>query len=214
MGPPARLLLVVLLALAAGCSSVAVTDEATPTEPTPAATTTAAEAAATPASTGPTASPAGFEPTETVTATVTRVVDGDTLEVRFPDGSEDTVRLVGVDTPEVHVENEPAEYEGVPDTGAGALCLRRAGHDATNYTVARVDGETVTLAFGPLTDRRGGYDRLLAYVYVDGANLNHDLVATGHARVFDTEFALRGAFEASEAATRTGGRGLWACRES
>jgi len=208
MGPPARLLLVALLVLVAGCGSVAVTDESTPTES--AASTTAS--VATPAPAGPTATPVDFEPAETVEATVIRVVDGDTLDVRLPDGSEDTVRLVGVDTPEVHVENQPEEYEDVPGTDAGALCLRRAGHDATNYTVARVDGETVTLAFDPLTDRRGGYDRLLAYVYVDDANLNHDLVTTGHARVFDTEFSLREAFEDSETTARTEQRGLWACQ--
>lgn len=213
MRPPARLLLVALLVLAAGCGSVAVTEEGTPTETTAGVTAAGTGPTTTPAPTGPTAAPVDFEPAETVNATVTRVVDGDTVDVRFPDGSEDTVRLVGVDTPEVNVENEPAEYEGVPDTETGALCLRRAGHDATNYTVARVDGETVTVAFDPQTDRRGGYDRLLAYVYLDGANLNHDLVATGHARLFDTEFALRGAFEASETAARTEKRGLWACRD-
>jgi micrococcal nuclease len=109
--------------------------------------------------------------------------------------------------------NEPGEYEGVPDTDAGAVCLRRAGHDATNYTVSRVEDATVTLAFDPLTDRRGGYDRLLAYVYVDGANLNRDIVATGRARVFDTEFALQDAFEESEAAARAESRGLWGCQD-
>lgn len=213
MGPPARLLFVALLVLVAGCGSVAVTEEGTPSESAPSATATAAASATTPAPAGTTATPVEFEPVEAVEVTVTRVVDGDTIDVRFPDGSEDTVRLVGVDTPEVHVANEPGEYEGIPDTDAGALCLRRAGHDATDYTVARADGETVTLAFDPLTDRRGSYDRLLAYVYVDGANLNHDLVATGQARLFDTEFSLRETFEASETAAQSAKRGLWACRD-
>ena len=72
-----------------------------------------------------TASPSST-PSET-TALVTDVVDGDTVDVRFPDGSADTVRLLGVDTPEVHVENDPAEFEGVPDTEAGRTCLRRQG---------------------------------------------------------------------------------------
>ncbi len=34
------------------------------------------------------------------TVTVTRVIDGDTIDVRFADGSEDRVRLVGIDCPE------------------------------------------------------------------------------------------------------------------
>ena len=208
---PGRLFLVAALVLAAGCGSVAVSDEGTPTG-TPVGSTT--DTATTPAPAGPTATPVDFEPSGTVEATVTRVVDGDTVDVRFPDGSEDTVRLVGVDTPEVHVANEPGEYEGVPDTDAGALCLRRAGRDATDFTAARVEGATVTLSFDPLADRRGGYDRLLAYVSINGANLNHDLVATGHARVYDTEFALREAFEKNEATARTAERGPWGCRDN
>ncbi|MFB6232818.1 MAG: thermonuclease family protein [Haloarculaceae archaeon] len=202
---PVTAVLVALLAVLAGCGSAGLASDRTPTgtvdTPSPAGTTA-----------DPTV-PDGFEPAETVEVRVTRVVDGDTLEVRFPDGSEDTVRLVGVDTPEVRVENEPGEYERVPDTDRGALCLRRAGGNATEYTAARLDGASVTLAFDPLTDRRGGYDRLLAYVYVDGTNLNHELVAAGHARVYDTEFALREAFEGSERAAQSATRGLWNCRE-
>ena len=34
------------------------------------------------------------------TVTVTRVIDGDTIEARFPNGEVDTIRLLGVDTPE------------------------------------------------------------------------------------------------------------------
>jgi len=75
---------------------------------------------------------------ERVSVEVIDVVDGDTIDVRMPDGSEDTVRLVGVDTPEVHVENDPAEFERIPDTRAGATCLREAGQDASAYVKSRV----------------------------------------------------------------------------
>jgi len=51
--------------------------------------------------------------------TVVRVVDGDTMEVRYENGTADTVRLLGVDTPEVHARNSPDEFEGVPETAAG-----------------------------------------------------------------------------------------------
>ena len=205
--------LVACLLVLAGCGTGATGGDAAGGTPT--ATVGAAST-----SDGTTLFPAGrnatapdsFEPSETVEVTITRVVDGDTVDVRLPDGQEDTVRLVGVDTPEVHVENEPAEYESVPDTDEGALCLRRAGHNATDYVRGRLEGREVTLAFDPLTDRRGGYDRLLAYVYVDGRNLNGELVAAGHARVYDTEFELRDSFEAVEAPAQSDGRGLWACR--
>lgn len=206
-------LLVACLLVLAGCGTGATGGNAAGGTPTATAGTASTPGGATPYPAGTNATALdSFEPSETVEVTVTRVVDGDTVDVRLPDGEEDTVRLVGVDTPEVHVENAPAEYEGVPDTDEGALCLRRAGHTATDYASARLEGADVTLAFDPLTDRRGGYDRLLAYVYVDGRNLNGELVAAGHARVYDTEFALRDSFEAMEASAQSDGRGLWTCR--
>mgnify|MGYP006272184999 FL=1 len=151
---------------------------------------------------------------ERVSVETLDVVDGDTIDVRMPDGSEDTVRLVGVDTPEVHVENDPAEFEGVPDTRAGATCLREAGHDASAYVERRVAAGNVSLVFDPDTDRRGGYGRLLAYVYVGEHNLNYDLVATGNARVYDTDFVLRDAFDSVEQRARTQQRELWTCQSA
>ena len=149
---------------------------------------------------------------ERVSIDVLDVVDGDTVDVRLPDGSEDTVRLVGVDTPEIHVENDPPEFEGVPDTRAGATCLRAAGHDASTYVEQRLAAGNVSLVFDPDTDRRGGYGRLLAYVYVGERNLNYALVATGHARVYDTDFVLRDVFDAAERGARSQQLALWTCR--
>jgi micrococcal nuclease len=149
---------------------------------------------------------------ERVAVEVVDVVDGDTIDVRMPDGSEDTVRLVGVDTPEVHVENDPAEFEGVPDTTDGATCLREAGHDASAYLDSRLSTGNVSLVFDPNTDRRGGYDRLLAYVYVGEHNVNYDLVASGNARVYDTDFTLRTEFDGAEQRARTNRTGLWSCQ--
>jgi len=71
------------------------------------------------------------------TATVVDVVDGDTLDVRFADGSEERVRLLGVDTPEVHADTAPGEFEGVPDTEAGRACLADWGERATAFAEDR-----------------------------------------------------------------------------
>jgi micrococcal nuclease len=142
---------------------------------------------------------------------VTTVVDGDTVDVRFEDGTEDRVRLVGVDTPEVHVAMEPEEYPGVPNTTAGRNCLREAGHEASNFTRERVADRGVGLAYDSRTDRRGGYDRLLAYLLVGNGSLNYDLVRTGHARVYETGFTRRDRYEDAMADARDDGRGLWQC---
>lgn len=100
-------------------------------------------------------------------ATVTSVVDGDTIEVRFADGSTDTVRLLGIDVPETRAENQPGEYEGVPDSGAGRECLLAAGEAASDDVADLIEGRTVDIATDPVADRRGSYDRLLAYVVLE-----------------------------------------------
>jgi len=185
----AVVLLVALLALS-GCLSLS------PTGP------------ATPADTGD-AVPAD---SERLNATVTRVVDGDTVEVRYAGGTADTVRLVGVDTPETRGGTNPGEFEGVPDSEAGRTCLGEEADNATRALEALVGDRAVALAVDPDTDRRGSYGRLLAYVVVDGVNANERLVERGHARVYDSEFSLADRFYELEASAQDARRGVWQCR--
>jgi micrococcal nuclease len=153
------------------------------------------------------ATPAG----PSVRVTVTEVVDGDTVKVKYANGSRDTVRLLGVDTPEVYGSNAPDEFEGVPDTEAGAACLDAAGENASAYARRHLAGESVRLVFDETADRRGYYDRLLAYVYVDGASFNLALLEAGHARLYESTFTERERYRAAETDARAAGRGLWAC---
>ena len=146
-----------------------------------------------------------------VEVTVIDVVDGDTVDVAYANGTQDTVRLLGVDSPEVRSPNDPAEFTGVPTTEAGERCLRRAGANASAYAVDRLADESVTLAFDPQSERRGYYGRLLAYVFVDGESFNHALLREGHARVYDTTFTERERYERTAAAARADRRGLWSC---
>ena len=167
-------------------------------------------------------------------ATVVEVTDGDTLDVRYPNGSTDTVRLLGVDTPEVGVDNDPTEFEGVPDDETGAACLESAGEDASAFAREHLLGERVTLVTDPAADRRDRYGRLLAYVHVDEGesagtatagsgptandttenrtDFNSRLLATGHARVYDSTFARSDRYYAAESAAQDAGRALWGCR--
>ena len=153
----------------------------------------------------------GAETAGSVTVTVTRVVDGDTLKMEYDNGTADTVRLLGVDTPEVHTEVTPDEFAGVPDTEAGRDCLRRWGGKASSHAKDTLTGERVTLHFDAAEGRRGYYDRLLAYVVHDGSNFNYGLVTGGYARVYDSQFTARDAFYDAESAAGTEGTGLWEC---
>lgn len=159
-----------------------------------------------------TATPQPTEPNGERTATVLRVVDGDTLKVRLDNGTEDTIRLLGVDTPEVHSENTPEEWEGVPNSEAGKECLRQAGHEASDWMKTQVGGETIRFTFDENEGKRGYYGRLLAYVYFDDRHLNYQLITRGDARVYDSTFEKRSSFYAAESDAQDKNLRAWSCR--
>ncbi|EMA04564.1 endonuclease [Haloferax mediterranei ATCC 33500] len=146
-----------------------------------------------------------------VTVDVVEVVDGDTIKVVMPNGSRETIRLLGVDTPEVYGENTPDEFEGIPETDAGKACLGAAGDDASAYAKSRLSDETVELRYDEKAGKRGYYGRILAYVVVDGSEFNYDLITDGHARFYDSSFEERERYERAEREAREGGVGLWSC---
>ncbi|WP_225741170.1 lamin tail domain-containing protein [Halorussus halophilus] len=146
-----------------------------------------------------------------VEVTVIDVTDGDTIDVRYDNGSTDTVRLLGVDTPEVHTENTPGEFEGIPSTSDGETCLGYEGEVSSAVAKSRLLGERVTLKFDSEADRRGYYGRLLAYVYLDGENFNYQLIENGHARVYDSTFSQSDSFYSAESDAQNAGVGVWAC---
>jgi endonuclease YncB( thermonuclease family) len=128
-----------------------------------------------------------------VTALVTRVVDGDTVEARI-DGEVEDVRLIGVDTPETVKPGEPVQ------------CF---GPQASRFAHRLLEGQRVRLVFG--AERRDPYDRLLAYAYLDGRFVNATLVRRGLARTLtippNDRFAPR--LRRLELDAARAGRGLW-----
>ena len=126
-------------------------------------------------------------------AYVTRVVDGDTVEVRL-DGTEEDVRYIGVDTPETVKPDNPVE------------CF---GPQASSFNHRLVERRRVRLVFG--VERRDVYGRLLAYVYLGDRFVNAELVRRGLARTLtippNDRFA--GRFKRLEIAAARAGLGLW-----
>lgn len=201
MSSRSHVALLTLVIVLAGCAGVS------PEAPSTATSTPATSPTGTPAAT-PTPVPA-TQPQMTVT--VTKVVDGDTLHIRYQNGTTDTVRLLGVDSPETYGETTPDEFEGVPDTAAGRECLSTWGERAKTYATERLAGRTVSLGFDPNEGRRGYYGRLLAYVWVDGAQFNYDLIRQGYARMYDSSFVERTRYAPAEERAREARRGLWTC---
>jgi micrococcal nuclease len=132
------------------------------------------------------------------TARVLEAIDGDTVVVEFADGSTDTVRLLGVDTPETH---HPTK---------GVQCF---GSEAAAYTASRLTGRIVELEGD--VEPRDIYDRRLAYVIVDGDRFDDELLRKGYARllVLDPNRAHARELLAAELDARRHGRGLWAACE-
>src|SRR4051795_5367096 len=75
------------------------------------------------------------EPAGPVSAHVTHVVDGDTIDVRMPDGDEESVRYIGIDTPETVKPDTPVQCGG-PE--AHAVNERLVGDHAV---ILRFDAE-------------------------------------------------------------------------
>ena len=150
----------------------------------------------------------------TVTVEVVDVIDGDTMDIEYENGTEDTVRLIGVDTPEVHTGVSPDEFEGVPDSEAGRQCLDEYGDEASAFAEQELGGDTVQLQYDELSDRRGSYGRLLVYIIDDGENFNHLLLDEGLARVYDSTFTESERFYDTEAAERENQTGVWSCQNA
>lgn len=97
---------------------------------------------------------------------VNRVVDGDTLKINF-NGKEESLRLIGVDTPEsVHSDSSKNTAEG---------------KIASDYTKSILEGKNVAVEFD--VQERDQYGRLLGYVWVNGKMFNKTLVQEGYAKI-------------------------------
>lgn len=136
------------------------------------------------------------EPTEPGHAEVVRVVDGDTVVVRLGRADE-TVRLLGIDTPESVDPRSPVE------------CF---GKEAAAHTASLLPAGTAVRLVRDV-EARDQYDRLLAYVYraSDGAFVNLQLVNDGYASVltYPPNVAHADEFTAAAAQARRNNLGLW-----
>lgn len=131
--------------------------------------------------------------------TVLRIIDGDTIVTTAPGGQE-TIRIIGIDTPETY---------------GGLECGGRAATDEM-WKLAP-PGQTVTLQPDPTQDKRDRYKRLLAYVRTkpEGRktpiDVGHEQIRLGHSRayVYRKPFARLASYQDAERVARTRGRGVW-----
>lgn len=125
--------------------------------------------------------------------TVTSVVDGDTFKVEI-DGSVETVRIIGIDTPETVHPSKPVQ------------CF---GREASAALKEVLDGEEVTLEKNP-AEERDKYGRLLRYVHIDGVDIGASMIEEGFAYSYKQYPHPRlEEYNTLEKEAREESRGLW-----
>jgi micrococcal nuclease len=130
---------------------------------------------------------------------VTKIVDGDTLDIDVPDSGSATtrIRLWGVDTPELAHFGKPVMH---------------FGPEAAEFAKNTLDGRSVHVVLSP-KQTRGKFGRLLAYVFLErgGRMYNEMLLEQGYAYAdlrFPHHYAEQ--FEAADRRARRDKIGLWA----
>ena len=135
---------------------------------------------------------------------VSRVVDGDTL--KLSDGRR--VRLIGVDTPEVHYSAKL--LKDAERSRRDIAAIQELGKKAAAFTKNLCDKKEVTLEYD--IEKKDRYGRTLAYVYLeDGAFLNAKILEEGYGQVMTIPPNVKyaGYFLRLQQEARKNNRGLW-----
>lgn len=128
---------------------------------------------------------------------VSKVVDGDTFWVKHPDGREEKIRLIGVDSPE--------------SRRTGRKEVEYFGKESSDFANRMLSGKKVRLEYD--VQRYDRYQRTLAYVYLeDGTFFNALMVREGFATVatFPPNVRYESLFHQEQQKARSMKKGLWA----
>ena len=123
-------------------------------------------------------------------------VDGDTAKMKI-NGKVETVRFLLIDTPETKHPKLGAQPKGAQAATFTKKMLEEADRITLQYDV----------------EKRDKYNRVLAYVFADGVNVQEELLEKGLARVGDVYQSRRhlDAFKEAEKFARERGLGIWEC---
>ena len=128
---------------------------------------------------------------------VTKVVDGDTAKVNI-DGVIETLRLIGIDTPETKDPRKPVQ------------CF---GQEASNRAKQLLENSNVHLEADPTQGERDKYGRLLRYIFLaDGTNFNEKMIFDGYAHeyTYNLPYKYQAQFKEAQTQADQNNRGLWA----
>ena len=137
---------------------------------------------------------------------VISVVDGDTIKVDV-DGTKESIRMIGIDTPEIVDPRKPVQ------------CY---GPEASSYAHRKLENRTVYLVSDSTQGERDKYNRILVYVYIAdeqtglwsdcaGCSYSYDAVRSGYAKeyTYNSPYAYQLEFKQAQALAQSEGSGLW-----
>lgn len=127
---------------------------------------------------------------------VSSVVDGDTLKVNI-NGTIETLRLIGMDTPETVDPRKPVQ------------CF---GKEASNKAKELLIGKKVRIEKDSTQGELDKYGRRLAYIYrEDGLFYNKYMIEQGYAHeyTYNTPYKYQTEFKAAQKSAQENLRGLW-----
>jgi micrococcal nuclease len=127
---------------------------------------------------------------------VVSVVDGDTIKINMG-GTTETLRLIGIDTPETVDPRKPVQCFGI---------------EASNKAKELLENKKVRIEKDSTQGERDKYSRLLAYIFrEDGLFYNKYIIEQGYAHeyTYGTPYKYQAEFKAAEKVARENLRGLW-----
>ena len=127
---------------------------------------------------------------------VIRVIDGDTVIIKIGNKAE-TVRLIGINTPETVDSRRPVECFGI---------------EASIKAKEILSGESVRLEEDKLAGKRDKYGRLLKYIFLEnGTNFNEMMIREGYAYeyTYDLPYKYQSEFRQAEKEAKEMKKGLW-----
>lgn len=128
--------------------------------------------------------------------TVTKVIDGDTIEVLI-DGQKQKVRVIGINTPETVDPRRPVE------------CF---GKEASDNAKSLLLNQTVKLESDPTQADKDKYGRLLRYMFLpDGTDFGLTMIKEGYAYeyTYDIPYKYQKEYKAAQKEAESGQKGLW-----
>ena len=134
-----------------------------------------------------------------VTGIVTKVSDGDTMQLTTPEQTKLKVRLYGIDAPETYRINNR--------TGQVSKAGQLYGYESRKALESKIMGKQVKLDIIDIDK----YRRMVGMIWLDDRNINLEMVAEGYAEAYAEylKAPYRSEFIEAEQKAQSAKKGIW-----